>query len=484
MTDQQLEQRLRNWYRHEIGESEQAPTELRTSVMAIAAQQRRVVRLPWSDSTRRLTFRLVTAAVIAVLAVGGALYLTGPGRRPVVGAPGPTLGANSAPSRPAATTPRAPTPPPPPPPSQTGPIGDGRQIHTATRLDDGRVLIAGGYDNEDRALASAVLYDPGANTFSPTGSLADARGYHTATLLPDGRVLVTGGGPPGWPGSFTGITGPFLASAELYDPKTGTFSPTGSMATPREVHTATLLSDGRVLITGGADFQARSVASAELYDPRTGTFSPTGSMTTARAFHTATLLADGRVLVAGGSPAAWGTTAHLASAEIYDPKAGTFTPTGPMTGGRDFNTATLLADGRVLLAGGSSGSQLDVPSAAKEDVATAEIFDPKTGTFALTGQMMDGREYHTATLLSDGRVLVVGGGGDYVNRLFLVSAELFDPKTGTFTATGSLATARTYQATALLDDGRVLVTGGYGAVAPLASAEIYDPRSGTFGPAG
>ena len=363
-------------------------------------------------------------------------------------------------------------------------MGNGRQIHTSTRLDDGRVLITGGYDNEDRALASAVLYDPATNRFSPTGSMTDARGYHTATLLSDGRVLITGGGPAGWPGSLPGITGPFLASAELYDPKTGTFSPTGSMASPREVHTATLLADGRVLITGGADFQARAVAAAELYDPKTGLFSPTGSMTTARAFHTATLLADGRVLIAGGSPAAWGTTAHLASAEIYDPRTGTFTPTGPMTGGRDFNTATLLADGRVLLAGGSSGSQADVPSATAEDVASAEIYDPQTGTFALTGRMIAGREYQTATLLSDGRVLVVGGGGDYANRLFLASAELYDPATGTFAATGPLATARTYQAATLLDDGRVLVTGGYGAVAPLASAEIYDPATGTFSSAG
>jgi hypothetical protein len=437
---------------------------------------RRAAFGPWRTRSMVGT-ALGAAAVVALLAVGGALYLARTSQPPV-GPPGLTPAVSASPSRPAVT------PSPQPPPIQTGPIGDGRQIHTATRLDDGRVLIVGGYDNEDRALASAVLYDPGTKTFSPTGALADARGYHTATLLPDGRVLITGGGPPGWPGSFTGITGPFLASAELFDPKTGRFSPTGSMASPREGHTATLLEDGRVLITGGADFQARSVAAGELYDPRTGKFIPTGSMTTARAFHTATLLVDGRVLVAGGSPGAWGTTAHLASAEIYDPRAGTFTPTGPMTAGREFNTATLLADGRVLLAGGSSGSQEDVASAAIEDVSSAEIYDPNTGTFTLTGQMNDGREYHTATLLSDGRVLVVGGGSDYANRLFLASAEIFDPNTGTFSATGPLATARTYQATSLLDDGRVLVTGGYGPVAPLASAEIYDAVTGEFGPAG
>jgi Galactose oxidase, central domain/Kelch motif len=415
----------------------------------------------------RLRVVFACAVAMVVVVTGAGLFL----RLLPAAVGGPSTQPSIAPSASA-----SPSPTPASPTSLTGPIGSGRQIHTATRLVDGRVLIAGGYALGDGPLASAVLYDPGTNTFSPTGSLATARGYHTATLLSDGRVLIAGGGPAGWPGSLTGITGPFLASAELYDPTTGTFSPTGSMATPREVHTATLLADGRVLIAGGADFQARSVASAELYDPKTGTFSPTGSMTTARAFHTATLLADGRVLIAGGSPAAWGTTAHLASAEIYDPKAGTFTPTGPMAGGRDFNTATLLADGRVLIAGGSGLTQ--------EDLASAEIYDPKTGTFTATGSLTNGREYQTATLLADGRVLIAGGGGDYTNRKFLASAELYDPKTGTFTATGSLATARSYQAATLLLDGKVLVTGGYGAVAPLASAEIYDPTTGTFTPPG
>jgi hypothetical protein len=300
-----------------------------------------------------------------------------------------------------------------------------------------------------------------------------ARGLFTATLLTDGRVLVAGGGHASW----TGPQGaPFLASAELYDPKTGTFSPTGSMTTAREDHTATLLRDGRVLIVGGDDATSHGLATAELYDPKTGTFSPTGSMSTTRGFHTATLLADGRVLVAGGDTAGWTPSGNLATAELYDPKTGTFTATGSMAAVRAYHDATLLADGRVLVTGGADESGTEVPS--------AEIYDPKTGTFTAAGTMTIARVYHTATLLADGRVLIVGGGSDYTSFLFIPTAEIFDPKTGTFTKTGSLATARTNHAATLLASGRVLVTGGYGATAPLASAELYDPKTGTFSPAG
>jgi hypothetical protein len=359
---------------------------------------------------------------------------------------------------------------PTPPAPLTGPFGEGRQIHTSTVLGNGRVLVAGGYTLGDGPLASASLYDPATDTFSPTGSLTEARGEQSSTLLPDGRVLVAGGGIAGWV-----FPGTFLASAELYDPKTGTFEATGPLGTPREAHTATLLRDGRVLITGGVETPTQSLASAELYDPTTGTFSATGSMATARAWHTATLLADGRVLVVGGWPAGWSSGFALSSAEIYDPRSGRFTATGSMAGARTFHAATLLVDGSVLVTGGQDTAA---------ELASAEIYDPKAGTFTATGSMSVGREYQTATLLADGRVLVAGGGGDYTNRRFLASAELFDPRTRTFSPTGSFTDARTNHMASLFAGGRVLVTGGYGADAPLASAELFDPKTGTFSPAG
>lgn len=337
-------------------------------------------------------------------------------------------------------------------------------------LADGGVLVAGGFDFADLPLASASRFDSATGKFSLTGSMPAARGFHTATLLGDGRVLITGGGPAAWIKD-----GPYLASAELYDPATGTFSPTGDMTTPRENHTATLLLDGRVLIAGGNDTCDHAVASAELYDPRTDTFSPTGSMGTARGYHTATLLLDGRVLIAGGNPANNAFNTLIAKAEIYDPTTGKFSPTGPMATVRSFHAATLLADGRVLVTGGAD---------TRHDLPPAEIYDPTTGIFSVTGSVPTARRvFTTATLLNDGRVLVAGGGADYPHRNFLASAELFDPTAGTFSPTGSMSATRTWLRASLLDDGRVLVTGGYGELAPLASAEFYDPATGQFSPA-
>jgi Kelch motif. len=301
---------------------------------------------------------------------------------------------------------------------------------------------------------------------------------HTATLLADGRVLITGGGPASW-----SIGGAYLASAELFDPQTGTFSTTGQMTSTREDHTATLLADGRVLITGGDDMGSHAVATAELYDPKTGTFSATGSMKTARGFHTATPLADGRVLIVGGDDAAWSSGPFLASAELYDPKTGTFSTTGSMSVGREYHTATQLADGRVLVTGGAD-------QGGAQSLASAELYDPKTGKFSPTGPMTAMRIYQSATLLPDGRILVAGGmsgGRDYATGTFLYSAELYDPKTGTFSPTGAMSDTRVYHTATSLSDGRVLVTGGYAkqaVTAALASAEIYDPTTGTFSPAG
>ena len=346
----------------------------------------------------------------------------------------------------------------------TGSMGTTRSGHIATLLADGKVLIVGGD-------ASAELFDPASGTFTPTGSMTTSRYGPTVTLLANGLVLIVGGFGPGT------FQLPRLSSAELYDPGPGTFAATGSMAVGRVLHTATLLSDGRVLIAGGTDASGgggAATASTEIYDPSTGTFTVSGSMMTTRANHTATLLASGKVLIVGG----WnGHAADAADdppwdplfAELFDPSPGSFTASGSMSTTRSGHSAIRLAGGEVLLLGG-------VPSLQNiheqpPDPQFAELYDPTAGTFSSAGNFALSRTGYTATLLNDGMVLVAGG---EQAGIAVTSAKLLDPTTGALSATGGLMIARTNHTATRLNDGRVLVTGGTdGNGNVLASAELY-----------
>jgi Immunoglobulin domain/Kelch motif/Galactose oxidase, central domain/Bacterial TSP3 repeat len=334
----------------------------------------------------------------------------------------------------------------------TSPMNRARSYHSATLLPNGKVLVAGGYNS-----TTTELFDPATRTWTLTGRLNAYRHNPEATLLPNGKVLLEGGEQDN---SFV------LSSAELYNPASGTWTFTGAMQTRREGHTATLLSNGKVLVAGGflsaTGLCCFSVSSAELYDPASGRWTPTGSLNIARDSHTATLLTNGKVLVTGGN-----RSSDPSSAELYDPLTGTWTVTGSLSHGYSDHTATLLPNGKVLVAGGcpcrDNGG--DNPS--------AEIYDPASGTWTPTGSMITGRGWHTATLLLNGKVLVAGGysGGS--------SAELYDPTTETWTQTAAMSYGRLWHRATLLLNGNVLVSGGVNTsnFGNLSSAELYEPDS-------
>ena len=333
--------------------------------------------------------------------------------------------------------------------NRTGDLTGPRQFHTATLLPNGKVLITGGISNSAE-LASAELYDPASRAFTATGTMTAPRWRHTATLLPNGKVLIAGGSPQ--------------AGAELYDPASGTFSVTGDMSTARRLHTATLLNDGIVLIAGGS---YPYVQTAEIYDPIAGTFSATGNMSEPGA-DTATLLANGKVLITRST-----RDFEENHADVYDPATGTFSRTGdlldptmgqyPLSIPGQYPTAILLTNGKVLIAGGAQGDFW---------AAAAQIYDPATGSFALTGRMTAGIGYWQAgVLLPEGQVLILGESNTGPGG----TAELYDPLTGTFSVPFQSQSAEGHAAT-LLPDGAVLVTGGWVCCGhTIATAEIYHP---------
>ena len=316
----------------------------------------------------------------------------------------------------------------------------------AVALSSGKVMIAGGLDGNHRPtfwLDATELYDPATGTWALTGSMATEREVNWLLVLRTGRVLVAGGTTSG---SYT------VKAAELYDPATGLWAPTGSMVESRGFgHAAASLPSGKVLVAGGMNQDEVSsswgnLSSAEVYDPDDGTWSATGSMVEVRVGHRLVVLPNGKVLAAGGSLGS--------SAELYDPATGNWTPTGSMTTPRINFSMTLLASGKVLAAGGFT----DQPD---EMLSTAELYDPASATWTPTGSAAHARATHSATLLHSGRVLISGGGA---------TAELYDPVSGQWTGAGSTAFQWGFGTATLLPSGQVLVAGGQS-----TSAELYVP---------
>jgi len=302
---------------------------------------------------------------------------------------------------------------------------------------------------------TAVPSASGVGSVAPAAPMLEPRSGHTATLLPDGKVLIAGG---------MRRNQDFYRSAELYDPATGKFQATGEMSIARVGQAAVLLRSGKVLIAGGWIGHG-CTNSAELYDPATGKFMVIAKMTTCRARPSATLLANGDVLLAGGADRG-DTPGGIASAEVFHAATLTFEAVGSMHSGRISHTATLLNDGRVLVTGGRGDSL----------TGTAELYDPKTKQFTLAGSLLTARYKHTAGLLPDGRVLIAGGSDERDWSGSLNSAEIYDPRSGKFTATAPLNDARFKlpDEAVQLASGELLIAGGSKLV------EVYNPATGKF----
>ena len=336
-----------------------------------------------------------------------------------------------------------------------------------------RSSLSAGHNGSSN-FASAERYHPGSGTWAPAGTMALARNSHTATLLPNGKVLVVGGI------QYSGPFGTLTNTTELYDPLTNSWSAGPPLTLGVGLsHSAVLLGNGKVLVTAGllAYPDCTYRATSELYDPAVGTagtWTATGSLSLRRSSATTTLLANGNVLLAGGpANGCPGGNPGMNEAEVYDTVAGTWAVTKTLSQSRYNNTITLLPSGKVLLAGGySTGGVI---------TASSDLYNPSTGTFSPTGSLATARtttggagDNGASPLLQNGQVLIAGGTNS--SGTVLGSAQLYDPASGTWATTGSLTTARAFNTATLLQDGNVLVVGGSTGPSALGSAELYRPK--------
>lgn len=334
----------------------------------------------------------------------------------------------------------------------TGSMAGSRVYHSASPLPDGRVLVVGGDGEGVGVLSSTEVFDPVKGTFSGGAALATPRAQHTATVLADGRILVVGG-------RSTDDTATALSTAELYDPKTNTWSAAGAMTLRRVDHAAVLLSSGKVLVVGGAD-EANFHAQAELFDPATRTWSKAGETSSGKVFHTATRM-GAKVVVAGGYD-----IDALSTTEIYDSATNTWSAGPNLVGPHSEHAAVALDDTRLLVVGGFSESSTIIKS--------VEVVDLAAGAAKATGSLEGPRANSHVLRLPGGQVLAVCGrdSGGAVGR-----AELYSQSAGTWSSAGPQAGKRERCAAAPLPGGRVLVVGGVGSLGYYSSAEIYAPAA-------
>jgi hypothetical protein len=330
-----------------------------------------------------------------------------------------------------------------------------RAAHTATTLADGSVLIVGGFAGEEHRLSGIELYEPRQNRFVTIGKEMPSRQSHTASVLPGGRVLIAGGY-----GANTGC----LDTTEIFDLATRSLQPAARLSEPRCEHTAIALSDGRIALIGGRSEDWTVLDTIEIFDPQQGSFEIAGRMSVPRTSNVSILLPDGRIFVAGGSTGRGATLRIHASSEIFDPHSGRSIPTAPMSVPRFKHDGVALADGRVLITGGSS------EDGVRPMLASAEIYEPSRDAFVPAVRMNEPRYKHrgSSLLLDSGKVLISGGARQ---------PELYDPRADAFTLVNGVALLQgRFSAVAMLNDRRVLIAGGYHRPdSPSPDVWLYEP---------
>ena len=330
-------------------------------------------------------------------------------------------------------------------------------------LSSGDVLLAGGEGEDLEQPTITELYSPKANIWSPAGSIATPIQEHTLTLLASGKVLLAGGQHI----DYAIGKGQIVAATQLFTPSAKSWAAGPPMGTARSSHTATRLADGRVLVAGGTVGAGKALtATTEIYNPQKNTWMPGGPMTTSRSGHVATLLADGRVLVTGGQVQAGAV--FTASAEIYDPAMNAWTAAAPMSQPRLQHAALLLPNGRVLAAG---KSYTDSPGPAA--TGDAEIFDPKANAWTPTGLMAHPAWGVTLTLLPSGKALLT----HHEKTPHTTRAQVYDPAEDVWTIATTPLSPHHVRTTTLLSTGKVLVVGGGAGVDLAPFGEIFTPGS-------
>ncbi len=357
-----------------------------------------------------------------------------------------------------------------------GQLNSERTFATGTELDDGKVLIAGGGGGQvftPVGLNTAEIYDPCTDSFTLSGSLmAVERSLHNASKIAGNQVLVSGGVDP-----LLVVT----ATADVYDPLIDTFTPTSNnMRRARIGHGQVTLDSGKVLVIGGSNALGDVVAfvngttnQTDLYDPGTNSFSNGGNMSEPKVYPSSTKLNDGRLLVAGGFSfitIIFPIPFISSNAEIYNPGTNSFSGTGSLNTNRVGHAGIRLGDGTVLVAGGASDPLLDPAT-----ITSCERFNPNTGVFTNVGSMATSRALFPLITLGDGRILAAGGGtGTYLSLLATDQSEIFDPNNNTWSATGSLTFGRGGQVGVRLVTGRTLMVGGADSNQnALKSGELY-----------